>query len=131
MIQIFLITAIISIIDSIYLFLTQKYLPFLYLVVQPAEETNINLMYIFACWFFIALIIYFLIVSRSDFNFLTILKTAPVLGAGIFAIYSLSNYIMSPEKWSLMMVGIDIVRGIILVSLSTIIFSFFRKSFKK
>jgi len=130
MIQIFLITAIISIIDSIYLFLSQKYLPFLYLIVQPASDSYINLLYIFGCWFFIALLIYFLIVSRPDFNFLTILKTAPLLGASIFGIYTLSNYMMNPEKWSFMMIGIDIVRGIILVSLSTIIFSFFRKSFK-
>ena len=129
MIQIFLITAIISIIDSIYLFLSQKYLPFLYLVVQPAKDSYINLLYIFSCWFFIALLIYFLIVSRPDFNFLTILKTAPILGAAIFGLYTLSNYMMNPEKWSFMMIGIDIVRGIILVSLSTIIFSFFRKSF--
>lgn len=130
MIQIFLITAIISIIDSIYLFLTQKYLPFLYSTAIPPTDSYVNLLYIFGCWFLIGLSIYFLIVSRSDFNFLTILKTAPVLGAAIFGIYTLSNYMISPEKSSLMMVGIDIVRGIILVSVSTIIFSFFRKTFK-
>jgi hypothetical protein len=130
MIQIFLITAIVSIIDSIYLFLSQKYLPFLYFQSQPAAESNINLLYIFCCWFLIALSIYFLIVSRSDFNFLTILKTAPILGAAIFGIYTLSNHIINPENSSFMMIGIGIVRGIILVSLSTVMFSFFRKSFK-
>jgi uncharacterized membrane protein len=130
MIQIFLITAIVSIIDSIYLFLTQKFLAGIYQKAQPATDSYINLLYIFICWFFIALAIYFLIVSRSDFDFLTILKTAPVLGAAIFGIYTLGNYISNPEKWSFTMVGIDIVRGIIIVSLSTIIFSFFRKTFK-
>jgi hypothetical protein len=129
MIQIFLIIAIVSIIDSLYLFLTQKYLPSIYLAAQPLTDSYINVLYIFACWFLIALLIYFLIVSRPDFNFLTVLRTAPLLGAGIFGIYTISNYMINPEKSSLLIAGIDIVRGIILVSLSTILFSFFRKSF--
>jgi uncharacterized membrane protein len=73
--------------------------------------------------------IYFLIVSKSDFSFLNILKTAPILGLAIYGVYSLSNYTLNPDKWSLAFVGIDIVRGILIVMISTLIFSLFRKMF--
>lgn len=129
MIQVFLLTAIISILDSIFLFLTQKYLPFLYGSALPGESM-ISIIYIFACWFAIGMAIYFLIVSRSDFSFLTILKTAPVLGFAIYGVYTLANYSINPEKSSLLLVGIDLVRGIIIVTLSTMIFALFRKLFK-
>lgn len=129
MIQIFLITAIVSIIDSIYLFLLQKFLPNTYSKALPVTDTYINLIYMYGCWLLIGLAIYFLIVSRPNFDLSNILKTAPVLGGAIFGIYTLANYIINPEKWSFLMVGIDIIRGILLVSISTIIFSFFRKSF--
>ena len=129
MIQIFLLTAIVSILDSIFLFLTQKYLPSLYGSALPAESF-ISLAYVFASWFAIGMAIYFLIVSRSDFSLLTILKNAPILGFAIYGIYTLSNYSISPDKWSLKLVGFDIVRGIIVVTFSSFIFSLFRKSFK-
>lgn len=129
MIQIFLLTAIVSILDSLFLFLTQRYLGFLYSAALPAES-YISLLYIFASWFSIGMAIYFLIVSRSDFNLLTILKTAPILGFAIYGIYSLSNYSLMPEKWSLMFVGIDIVRGILVILIATLIFSLFRKIIK-
>lgn len=129
MIQIFLLTAIVSLLDSIFLFLTQKYLPSLYGSVIP-PESMISLVYVFASWFSIGMAIYFLIVSRSDFSLITILKTAPVLGLAIYGIYTLANYSLNPEKWSLKLVGIDIVRGVIILTLSTVIFSFFRKLYK-
>jgi uncharacterized membrane protein len=129
MIQIFLLTALVAILDSLFLFFTQKYAGFLYSSVLP-QESLMNIVYIFACWFCIAMAIYFLIVSSSDFSLLNILKRAPILGLAIYGIYSLSNYTLNPEKWSLTFVGIDIVRGILIVMISTIIFSLFRKMFK-
>jgi uncharacterized membrane protein len=129
MIQIFFLTALVAILDSLFLFLTQRYVGFLYSSVLP-EESLINIAYIFACWFCIGMAIYFCIVSRSDFSFINVLKSAPVLGLAIYGIYSLGNFITNREKWSLTFVGIDIVRGILVVMISSMIFSLFRKMFK-
>lgn len=130
MIQIFFLTALVAILDSLFLFLTQKYAETFYSSVLP-QESLINILYIFTCWFCIGMSIYFFIVSRPDFSLANVLKSAPVLGLTIYGIYSLSNYTTNPEKWSLTMVGIDIVRGILIVMISSLIFSLFRKMFKK
>lgn len=127
--QIFFLTAIIAILDSLFLFLTQSYTGTLYSAILP-EKSTIRITYIFACWFCIGISMYFLIVSRPDFRLLTILKTAPVLGFIIYGIYSLGNHIANQEKWPLSFVGIDILRGIIIITTSMIIYGFFRKSFK-
>jgi uncharacterized membrane protein len=127
MIQIFFLTALVAILDSLFLFLTQKYAG-IYNDILPQESMK-SILYIFLCWFCIGMSIYFFIVSRSDFSFLTVLKTAPVIGLSIYGIYSLSNYLINPEKWSLAFVGIDIFRGILIITITSVIFSFFRKSF--
>jgi uncharacterized membrane protein len=74
--------------------------------------------------------IYFLIISRPDYSLKIILQTAPVLGFAIFGIYGLSNMFCLRDKWPLSMVFIDIIRGIILVTISTIIIAYFRNIFK-
>lgn len=124
MIQILLLVVIVSLLDSIYLYLMQKHTT-IYTIPQPASM--IQLVYSYIIWFTIAISIYFLIVSRPDFSFATILKTAPLLGFAIFGIYGISNVLSLADKWSWNIVGIDILRGIILVTISTIIISFFRK----
>ena len=123
MIKILLLVIIVSLLDSIYMYIMQKYTT-IYIIEQ---SSLVHLLYSYIIWFTIAMSIYFLIVSRPDFSFKTILKTAPLLGIAIFGIYGLNNMLSLSDKWSWKLVGIDIIRGIILVTFSTIIISFFRK----
>jgi hypothetical protein len=129
MIQIIVLIIIISLLDSFYLFFLQKYGKFLYNNIE-FSNSFISVIYAYLVWFLIACAIYFLIISRPDYTFTTILKTAPILGIVLFGINGFSQMIISPEKSSFMIIGIDIIRGIILVTLSTFIISLYRKFFK-
>ncbi len=124
MIKILLLVIIVSLLDSIYLFLMQKYTKIYN--IQESLSSFREFIYSYGIWFIIALTIYYLIVSRPDFKLSTILKTAPILGITIFGIYGLNNMLCFPDKWSWSLVGIDIIRGITLVTISSIIISFIK-----
>jgi hypothetical protein len=117
-IKIFSLFIIVSLIDLIFIRSINTFIPKIYPHIKPNAK-QISIVYLF--WFLIALAIYFLIVSKPDFNLKTLIKSAPLLGIFIFLIYALSNFYNLSEKWNWMMlgtIGMDILRGIILVTFS-------------
>ena len=118
LIDLLFVKSISSIKDTIYPYISLKK------IIEPSKILEINkkqIVFVSLFWLLIALAIYFLIVSKPDFNLKTLIKTAPSLGIFIFSIYALSTFYNLSEKWNWGMlgtIGIDILRGIILVTFS-------------
>lgn len=117
-IKIFTLFIIVSLIDLLFVRSINTIFSKIYPHIEPNKK-QIIIVSIF--WLLIALGIYFLIVSKPDFNFKALITTAPLLGIFIFSIYALNNFYNLTEKWNfgiLGTIGIDILRGIILVTFS-------------
>jgi uncharacterized membrane protein len=82
-------------------------------------------------WILIASIIYYLVLSNKNDNIKNIVKNSFITGIVIFGIYGLGNLYFSKEIWSYKIFGIDILRGIIVVTLSSIIYHFANKILSK
>jgi hypothetical protein len=55
----------------------------------------------------------------KDVDFKSIIKSAPLLGLVIFSVYGFNTVCIVPDKCNWSMFGIDIVRGILLVTISS------------
>ena len=57
--------------------------------------------------------------SCKDVNFSSVIKSAPLLGLVIFSVYGFNTVCIVPDKCNWSIFGIDIVRGILLVTISS------------
>ena len=70
-------------------------------------------------YFLLALAIQKLILSKPDINFSSVIKSAPLLGLVIFSVYGFNTVCIIPDKCNWSIFGVDIVRGILLVTISS------------
>jgi len=119
--RIIVLTLLLGIFDSIYIFINKK----MYTEILPAGKL-IHILYAFSVWFIIALAINFLIIDRPDFNLLTIIKRVPFLALSIYWTLNMTN-IMLLNKLSWKIIAVDTLWGIILLLLTTFIYSLLRK----
>jgi hypothetical protein len=130
-IKILLLFIIVSLIDLFFIRSTNTIIPNIY----PHIKANTKqIFFVSIFWFLITLAIYFLIISKPNFNFDTLIKNAPLVGIFIFSIYSLINLYNLNDKLNMGMFskfGIDILRGIVIVTFSCGIYYLGEKTIEK
>ena len=71
----------------------------------------------------LALAIQSLVLAQADIGgFKSVLKSAPILGLVIFAIYGFNNIINIPDKWNWTLFTVDILRGFLLITITSLLY---------
>ena len=109
---------IIYILDIIFVYLINNTTSIYSGIPKAVDMKQIVFQYII--YFLLALAIQKLILnSCKDVDFKSIIKSAPLLGLVIFSVYGFNTVCIVPDKCNWSMFGIDIVRGILLVTISS------------
>jgi hypothetical protein len=125
MFDIVILSIILSLLNSIYLYINKN----LYIDILPKEFSIMHIIYNAGIWIIFAYIINKYIVNQKIKFYKKILASA-FLGFSIYFIHNLSNKIIFNDLWSWTLVFVDSLWGAGLFIISTIIYAVVLKRFK-
>ena len=116
--QIIGLVLIIYLLDIIFVYLINNITSIYSGIPKAVDMKQIVFQYII--YFLLALAIQKLILNGcKDVDFSSVIKSAPLLGLVIFSVYGFNTVCIVPDKCNWSIFGIDIVRGILLVTISS------------